>query len=83
MQNPSPDKIVEKATGCNNAFPPKSSTNLAIMFHKPPLLVDTSFRQSKIDQSTSETYRPDNDDLLRDDPPKDVPMKNKWPTLPL
>lgn len=83
MQNPSPDEIIEKANGCNNASPPQSSTNLAIMFHKPPLLVGTSFRQSKIDPSTSETYRPDNDDLLRDDPPEDVPMKNKWPTIPL
>ena len=52
VQNPSPDKVVEKATGGNEASPPQSY-NLRIVVHKPPSLVDTSLRQYEIDPLTS------------------------------
>lgn len=75
MQNTSLDEVVEKATGGNEASPPQSF-NPAIMVHKPPSLVDTSLRQPEIDPLTSETYRPEDEDLSRDDPPEDVSMNN-------
>ncbi|GAY69203.1 hypothetical protein CUMW_270130 [Citrus unshiu] len=75
VQNPSPDKVVEKATGGNEAPPPQSS-NPRIVVHKPASLVDTSLRQSEIDPLTSETYCPEDEDLSQGDPPEDVSMKN-------
>ena len=51
VQNTSPDEVVEKATGGNEASPPQSS-NPAIVVHKPPSLVDTSLRQPEIDPLT-------------------------------
>lgn len=67
MQNQSPDEVIKKALGCNKASSLQSSTNLAIVVHKAPLLMDTTLRQFEIDLLTLETYCPDDDDFSRDD----------------
>lgn len=56
VPNPSSDEVIEKATGCNKASLPQSSTNLAIVVRKPPSLVDTTLRQSEVDPPALETY---------------------------
>ncbi|GAY55089.1 hypothetical protein CUMW_161800 [Citrus unshiu] len=67
VQNQSSDEVIEKALGCNKASSLQSSTNLAIVVHKAPLLMDTTLRQFEIDLLTLETYRPDDDDFSQDD----------------
>lgn len=67
MQNQSSDEVIKKALGCNKASSLQSSTNLAIVVHKAPLLMDTTLRQFEIDLLTLETYCPDDDDFSRDD----------------